>query len=140
MPVVICLLRGINVGGHAKIKMDVLRTLCESQGAENPQTYIQSGNVIFKTKERNLRTLATKIENAIESKVGFRPAVILRTAAELKETLATNPFSKRRDIHPSKLLITFLAEKPSASALKELEKVETDPEEMKISGREVFIY
>jgi uncharacterized protein (DUF1697 family) len=120
--------------------MDILRKLCESAGAENPQTYIQSGNVVFKTKERNLKQLVRKIEDAIEGKVGFRPAVILRTDSELADTLAKNPFAKRRDLNPSKLLITFLAEEPTASAVKELEKIETDPEEMKISGREVYIY
>ena len=140
MPVVICLLRGVNVGGHTKIKMDVLRALCESLGLESPQTYIQSGNVVFKTKERNLKQLARKIEQAIEGKVGFRPAVILRTVAELAETLATNPFAKRRDLNPSKLLITFLAEAPSALALKELAKIEADPEEMMVNGCEIFVY
>jgi uncharacterized protein (DUF1697 family) len=99
MPVVICLLRGVNLGGHSKIKMDMLRTLCESLGLENPQTYIQSGNVVFKTKQRNLKQLAGKIEEAIEGKVGFRPDVILRTVAELAETLAKNPFAKRRDLN-----------------------------------------
>jgi uncharacterized protein (DUF1697 family) len=140
MPVIICLLRGVNVGGHTKIKMDVLRALCESLGAENPQTYIQSGNVVFKTKERNLKSLGAKIEKAIEGKAGFRPNVILRTTSELAETLAKNPFAKRRDLNPSKLLITFLAEEPSTSARAELAKIETDPEEMKINGREVYIY
>jgi len=140
MPVVICLLRGVNVGGHTKIKMDMLRTLCESLDFENPQTYIQSGNVIFKTKQRNLKQVAGKIEEAIEGKVGFRPDVILRTVAELAETLAKNPFAKRRDLNPSKLLITFLAEAPSTLALKELAKIEAGPEEMKVHGREIFVY
>ena len=140
MPVVICLLRGVNVGGHTKIKMDVLRALCESLGCESPQTYIQSGNVVFQTKERNLKQLARKIEDAIEGKVGFRPDVILRTAAELTEAIAKNPFAKRHDIHPGKLLITFLAEAPSTVALAELAKIDTDPEEMKINGREVYVY
>jgi uncharacterized protein (DUF1697 family) len=120
--------------------MEILRALCESAGAENPQTYIQSGNVVFKTKERNLKRLASKIEDAIERKAGFRPPVILRTDSELAETLAKNPFAKRQDLNPAKLLITFLAEEPSAASLKELAKIETDPEEMKIKGREVYIY
>ena len=140
MPAVICLLRGVNVGGHGKIKMDVLRALCESVGLESPQTYIQSGNVVFKTKERNLKQLARKLGDAIEGKAGFRPDIILRTAAELAETLAKNPFAKRRDLNPAKLLITFLAEEPSTAALKELAEIKTDPEEMKIKGHEVFIY
>ena len=50
--------RGINVGGHAKIKMDALRKLYVSLKLQNPQTYIQSGNVIFKTDERDLDLIA----------------------------------------------------------------------------------
>jgi len=140
MPVVICLLRGVNVGGHAKIKMDVLRGLCESVGGKQPRTYIQSGNVIFKIKECHLKQLAQRIEDAIERKLGFRPAVILRTRSDLAATLAANPFARRRDIDPSKLLITFLAEEPGASARKELDKIDANPEEMKIKGKEVYIY
>jgi uncharacterized protein (DUF1697 family) len=140
MPVVICLLRGVNVGGHHKIKMDVLRALCESIGLESPQTYIQSGNVVFTTKERNLKRLARRLEDAIESKVKFRPDVILRTAAELTETIAKNPFAKDRDLDPGKLLVTFLAEEPSIVARDELAKIKADPEEVKINGREIYIY
>ena len=47
MPVVISLLRAVNVGGHNKIKMDALRALYASLKLREPQTYVQSGNVIF---------------------------------------------------------------------------------------------
>src|SRR5262249_7227236 len=83
MAVVISLLRGVNLASHNRLKMDALRALYESLGLQNPQTYVQSGNVVFRTKASNLNTLATRIENAIERSFGFRPAVILRTRAEL---------------------------------------------------------
>ena len=140
MPVIICLLRGVNVGGNNKIKMEVLRALCESLDLEKPQTYIQSGNVVFKTKERNLKSLARKIEDAIEGKVGFRPNVLLRTASEVKETIAKNPFAKRRDLEPGKLLINFLAADPAPGAYEEIVKINAGPEEVKIAGRELYIY
>ena len=53
MTVAISLLRGINVGGHHQIKMEALRALYESLGLREVQTYIQSGNVIFKTSVRD---------------------------------------------------------------------------------------
>lgn len=134
------MLRGVNVGGHNKIKMDLLRTLCESLGLQNPQTYIQSGNVVGKTKERNLARLARQLEDAIERKLGFRPDVILRSTAELREVMAANPFAKRRGLDPGKFLITFLAEEPSAEACTELLKIKADPEELKMMGRELYIY
>src|SRR5580704_18649385 len=103
MPAMVCMLRGVNVGGHNKIKMDELRCLCESLGLRNPQTYVQSGNVVFTTGERNLARLAARIETAIEQKLGFRPSVVLRTTAELRDVIARNPFAGRRDIEPGRL-------------------------------------
>lgn len=140
MPVIISMLRGVNVGGYNKIKMDALRALCESMGLRNPQTYIQSGNVIFKTSERNLGQLAKGIQDGIARKFGFRPEVILRTSAELREAIARNPFAKRRGIEPSKLLVTFLAGNPGSDARASVMQLRTDPEEVRLIGRELYIY
>jgi uncharacterized protein (DUF1697 family) len=79
MTVIISMLRGVNVGGHNKVKMDALRALYESMKLREAQTYVQSGNVIFRTDERDIARLAKRIEDGIERKLGFRPDVILRT-------------------------------------------------------------
>jgi uncharacterized protein (DUF1697 family) len=140
MPVIVSMLRGVNVGGHNKIKMDALRGLYESLGLRDVQTYVQSGNVVFRTKERNLAALGNKIENAIERSFGFRPVVVLRTSAELKNVIARNPFAKQSGIEPGKLLVTFLASHPAAEALEQVLKIKAGPEEMHIEWREVYIY
>jgi len=140
MAVVISMLRGVNLGSHNRIKMDTLRALYESLKLRDPQTYVQSGNVIFRTEERKLAQLAKRIENGIEQKFGFRPQVILRTTSEMRDVIARNPFAKRHGIHPSKLLVTFLASQPSPEARDNLLKIKTDPEELRIDGRELYIY
>jgi uncharacterized protein (DUF1697 family) len=140
MAVAISMLRGVNVGGHNKIKMDALRALYESLKLRDPQTYIQSGNVIFRTEERDLVQLAKRVENAIERSFGFRPDVIVRTSSELREVIARNPFAKRRGIEPSKLLVIFLASDPSPEARDKILMIKTDPEELRIDGRELYIY
>ena len=140
MAVVISLLRGINVGGNHKIKMDALRALYESIDCRDAQTHIQSGNVIFKTKERNLGRLTKRIEDAIEETFGFHSNVIVRTRDELSDVIARNPFAKRAGIEPGKLLVTFLAAVPTADALDKLRGIEADPEELRIDGRELYIY
>ncbi|MFI5126127.1 MAG: DUF1697 domain-containing protein [Candidatus Acidiferrales bacterium] len=140
MPIVISMLRGVNVGGHNKIKMDALRALYESLKFTGCQTFIQSGNVIFKTKERNLAKLTSQIQTAIERSFGFRPDVILRTSDELRDAIARNPFAKRRGIEPGKLLVTFLATAPAAEARDNLPKLKTDGEELRIDGRELYTY
>ncbi len=71
MPVLISMLRGVNVSGNNKIKMDALRALYESLKPESPRTYVQSGNVNFRSKEKNSPALAKKIQSAIERKFWF---------------------------------------------------------------------
>jgi uncharacterized protein (DUF1697 family) len=140
MAVVISMLRGVNLGSHNRIKMDALRALYEFLKLRDPQTYVQSGNVIFRTEERKLAQLAKRIENGIEQKFGFRTQVILRTTPEMRDVIARNPFAKRRGIDPSKLLVTFLASDPGPEARDKILKLKTDPEELKIDGRELYIY
>jgi uncharacterized protein (DUF1697 family) len=140
MAVIISLLRGVNVGGHNLVKMDALRALYESLKLRGAQTYVQSGNVVFRTDERDLVRLARRIEDGIERRFGFRPDAIVRTTAELRDAIARNPFASRRGIEPGKLLVTFLSGDPNPEARAEVLRIKTDPEELKISGRELYIY
>ncbi len=140
MTVIISMLRGVNVGGHNKIKMDALRALYTSLKLRDAQTYVQSGNVIFRTDERDIARLTKRIEDGIERKFGFRPDVILRTAAEMRDVVARNPFAKRRGIEPGKLLVTFLASDPPAEVREKVRQIKCDPEELRIEGRELYIY
>jgi uncharacterized protein (DUF1697 family) len=140
MPVIICMLRGVNVGGHNKIKMDALKALCVSLKLKDPQTYVQSGNVIFKTDEKDIAKLAKRIQDAIDKKIGFRPVVILRTVGELRDVIARNPFAKRSGIEPGKLLVNFLAADPGKEAREKTLAIKVGPEEMHLIGREAYIY
>lgn len=140
MPVVICMLRGVNVGGHNMIKMDALRSLCESLELQNAQTYVQSGNVVFNTKEKDISRLSKRIAAEIEGQFNFRPEVMLRTTSDLREVISKNPFAKRPDIEPGKLLVFFLASDPGPEARKKVLQIKTDPEELHINGSELYIY
>jgi uncharacterized protein (DUF1697 family) len=140
MAVIICMLRGVNVGGHNQIKMDALKALCVSLKLKDPQTYVQSGNVIFQTDEKDLAKLTKRIQDAIERKVGFRPGVVLRTATDVKEVVARNPFAGRSGIEPGKLLVNFLAAEPDREAREKALAIKIGPEELHLLGREAYIY
>ncbi|MGE5054561.1 MAG: DUF1697 domain-containing protein [Acidobacteriota bacterium] len=140
MPVLISMLRGVNLGPHNRIKMDALRATYEALGLENPRTYVQSGNVIFRTKEKSTSKLATKIQDAIAKRFKFRPAVIVRTIDELREAIAATPFDARRNLHPGKILVTFLADEPPIEAAAKLATLKSYPEEIHMTGRELYIY
>ena len=140
MAVIISMLRGVNVGGHKMVKMDALCTLYESLGLRDAATYVQSGNVIFRTDGRDLVRLCKRIENGIEKTFGFRSDVILRTPAELRDVIARNPFASRRGIEPKRLAVTFLASDPGQEARDKLLAIKAEPEEVRIDGRELYIY
>jgi uncharacterized protein (DUF1697 family) len=140
MAVIISMLRGVNLGPYNRIKMEALRELYSSLRLRDPQTYVQSGNVIFGTEETNLYQLAKRIEKAIEREFGFQSDVILRTTAELRRVIARNPFAKRKGIEPRKFLVNFLAREPGADACEALRSLKSEPEEVFIDGRELYIY
>ncbi len=144
MPVYIALLRGVNLLRYNRMKMEALREVCESLRFQGAQTYVQSGNVVFRTAETDAAKIVSRLESAIEKRFGFRPPVILRTIAEWRAAIARNPYAERSDIPPSKLLVHFLAADPGAEAREKARRkagaVPEVPEELHIFERELFIY
>ena len=99
MPPYITLLRGINVSGQKKIRMADLKSLYESLGFENAQTYVQSGNVVFDSKEQDVMGLRETIEAQIESTFGFSVPVLIRTGDDVRRVIENHPFELSRTIH-----------------------------------------
>ena len=140
MEAIIAMLRGVNVGPHNRLSMQALRALYGSLQLRNAQTYVQSGNVVFTANERNLSALARRIDDAFEKTFGFRAAAFLRTADEMRAVIAKNPFAKRKDVPPNKLLVMFLAEELSPEEQKQVEAIKVGPEEIKAHARELYAY
>lgn len=140
MPVLISLLRGINVGGNNIIKMDALRALYVSLKLHDPQTYVQSGNVVFHTSELDAPLAARRIEDRIERDFGIRASVIVRTTVEWRDVVARNPFAGRSGIEPNKLLVMFLAAEPAPEIRDAVLALKAEGEEVRLSGREVYVY
>jgi len=134
MPVYVSLLRGINIGGHHKIKMDALKALYASLGLTDAKSHLQSGNVVFASGRKDRAKLAAEIETAIEKAHGFRPAVMLRDAAALRRIVRENPFPDAAENDPSHLVVMFLSAKPDKDAAKRLAAAYDEPEEIRISG------
>jgi uncharacterized protein (DUF1697 family) len=140
MPIYISMLRGINVGGHKRIKMDQLRASFEALGFKQVKTCIQSGNVIFKAGKLSAAALSTRIEEKIVADFGFSASVISRTADEMATTIKNNPFLSQSGVDPEKLHVAFLSEGPAPSALNKLAKLTLKPDQARCLGREVYLY
>lgn len=99
----VAFLRGINVGGHNKIKMETLREMFAALGYINVKTYINSGNVIFETIEADDNALATEIEQATQSEFSLNIKVMVRTISEIQFIIENNPFAGQfgndKDLH-----------------------------------------
>jgi uncharacterized protein (DUF1697 family) len=136
----VAMLRSVNLPNHQKVNMQALKTLCTSLRLRDVQTYIQSGNVVFRDGDEDPDALARRIEKAMEASFGFRPVVIVRTAPELRKVIAKNPFAGRKGVEPSKLLVVFMDRAPTKQAQEKLLAIPCEPEELHIRGREVYIY
>jgi uncharacterized protein (DUF1697 family) len=130
----VALLRGINLGARNKVSMADLRELVAAIGAEHVSTYVQSGNVVVSSSIRSASKLERAIEERISRDLGLDVAVLVRTDAELAAIAAGNPFDDPGSVH-----VTFLAEKPAAARVRELDPARSPPDEFRVVGREVYL-
>ena len=130
------LLRGVNLGSRNRIAMADLRALVGEVG-EDVQTYVQSGNVVFRSKAK-AAALAKAIEKSIKDALGLDVTVLLRTRRRLTDVMRRNPFDTA-GVDPTKLHVTFLAETPSRDRVRSLSAQRFEPDEFDVVRREVYL-
>lgn len=141
MPVYLALLRGINVSGQKLIKMEDLRNRLGEAGFSNVKTYIQSGNVVFESPEKDTGKLAASLEASIEKAYGFDVTVFVLTAKELEAAIDNNPFTKGREEESSgfkKLYVTFLSDEPYGENLEKLRQAPIGNDKIEVVGRVLY--
>jgi uncharacterized protein (DUF1697 family) len=131
----VVLLRGINVGGHAKLPMASLREICEAIGCTSVETYVQSGNAVVETSLPAAK-LPDALEDAIEGAMGFRPRVVVRRHADLVRVLKDNPYPDTEDRF---LHVGFLSDKPTKQALADIDGLDLEPEGFTVAGKEIYL-
>jgi uncharacterized protein (DUF1697 family) len=131
------LLRGINVSGHKKIPMAELKVLLLNEGLEDVQTYIQSGNVIFKSSEENIQNLQLMIHNAIKTHFGFEVPVLIKTPNGLKQIFDECPFPKEKKTNS---YFTLLYTTPDKNLIEETSKMSYPNEEFVITNDCIYFY
>ena len=133
----VALLRGVNVGGKNMLPMKDLAAMFAKAGCRDVATYIQSGNVVFGADAKIVKGLAAAIAKQVEAQFGLRVPVVLRTAAELKKVIRSNPFLKDgADVET--LHVCFLADLPGAELVAALDAGRSAPDEFSVVGREIY--
>lgn len=134
MQTYIALLRAVNVGGTGKLPMAELRAMCCAAGFADVQTYIASGNAVFRSV-LTVRKVKAELEDRLFAFAGKPVGVMVRTGMEMAAVLSGNPFLRAA---PNRTLVTFLDEPPPPDALAHA--VGVQGEEMRLGHREIYVH
>jgi uncharacterized protein (DUF1697 family) len=143
----IALLRGVNVGGKNKLPMKELASEFEALGFVDVQTYIQSGNVVFRSRTagNGPASMAAPIAASIKNKFGFEPGVIVLSKEELASAAASNPFPEAgKELDGKALHLFFLGEflsnKPPKIDARSLDAVRRPTERWQVIGSVFYLH
>lgn len=137
MPTYIALLRGINVTGHNIVPMAVLRELCTKLGFSDVATYIQSGNIIFKSDKKPV-SIQKSIKDAIAKKFKFEVEIFVYTIGELKKIVVHCPYDELKLSENEKIHFTLLSGLPDKQGIDKLKSID-DADEFNIAGTTMYL-
>lgn len=133
----VAFLRGINVGGHQKVKMEDLRKTFESIGFKNITTLLNSGNIIFQTEEINSAAVVEEIQKELKKIFGYEISVLLRSEEEITSLVNRDPFKDVNVTKDTRLYITFLSEKHHSNLKTPYESPEKDLKVLSVTPTEI---
>ena len=135
----IALFRGINVGGNNILPMKELTAILTGLGLRDVKTYIQSGNVVFRSEKSDIAELSKEITAAVDKSHGFAPRVLLLPLEELKKAIDSNPFPEGES-DPKTLHLFFLSSAPAAPDFASLEKNKAASEKFRLIGAVFYLH
>ena len=119
--------------------MKELISILEGLGAETVRTYIQSGNVVFRSPAANLRRFPEGITAEIHKRHRFEPSVLLLERKAFEKAISMNPFTDAEP-EPKTLHLGFLASAPSSPDLKSLERLRAKNERFRLRGKILYLH
>lgn len=135
----IAFLRGLNGGSGKRISMDDLKALIERLGYEDVRTVVTSGNVVFRGKKAAERTIADRIQEALEARHGFATTVLVMTATDLDSIIRENPLAKIAVDH-AKYAVGFVLDPKVLSAARPLATQEWNEEKVAVTSRATYVW
>jgi uncharacterized protein (DUF1697 family) len=139
MTVYIAFLRGVNVGGRGKVRMEELKELFESIGFSDVRTYIQSGNVLFSSEISDSHLISSRIEEGIRTRFSLNVNAITEPLEELSKIVDASPF-KEADLSEREVIhVAFLLEDPSVGDLNAVVKLDGKGDNVILKGRTAYI-
>jgi uncharacterized protein (DUF1697 family) len=139
MPVYVGLLRAVNVGGAAPLGMTALVDALRDGGFENVRTWLQSGNVIFRSGSSDSSRLEEKLEARLRNRFGLTTDVFVRSASEWKSLVDQNPFVREAEADPAHLVVAVLKQAPSSEQWGALQTAIRGRERVHPAGRHAYV-
>jgi uncharacterized protein (DUF1697 family) len=135
----VALLRAVNLPGHNKVAMADLRALLAALRLAEPQSLLQSGNLVFRSDGQTAAQLEQLLERETLKRLGIRTDYFVRTAPEWQEAIARNPFPDEAERDPSHLVVMFLKIAPAPKAVRALQAAISGPELVRAHGLQAYI-
>ncbi|HAL49517.1 MAG TPA: hypothetical protein DCP37_17350, partial [Dehalococcoidia bacterium] len=107
----VAFLRGINVGGRNALRMKELATALADADCGDVMTYLQTGNVVFRSSESSAAALEARIERVVKAIRDIEVRVLALSSEELRKAIAANPFPQAESA-PKTLHLFFLSKPP----------------------------
>ena len=139
MKTYIALFRAVNVGGKNALPMKELVAILEQLGSRNVKTYIQSGNAVFESKEKDASRLSKKIRVEIKQRRGFEPHVLVLELQDIEKAMKKNPFPEAEN-DPKALHVGFLTSAPENPNLKTLESLKSGSERFRLIDKSFYLH
>jgi uncharacterized protein (DUF1697 family) len=140
MTIHIALLRGINVGGKAKVSMADLRAMLADLKFEDPRSLLNSGNLLFRSDKLTGADLEGLLEAETETRFGLKTDFFVRTPEEWKAAIAGNLFPDEALSDPGHLVTMFLKKAPEAKDVEALQAAILGRETVRAAGRQAYLY
>lgn len=136
MKTYIALLRGINILGKNRLPMAELRAICEGLGLEQVVTYIQSGNVIFRSG-RSAAAIEDLLRARIDDQYGYSINILVREPSFFERIIERNPFAgeDERSLH-----VTFLDSEPEAALADAIADIDLGGDRFRLDGEAVYVH
>lgn len=134
----VALLRGLNVGAHNRLSMADLAAAFSTHGALDVRTYIQSGNVVFRSSRPHAARVATAVTRGLADQFGIHVPMTLRTGSDLIEVTTHNPFLPHAE--PETLHVAFLAQTPKKACAAALDANRSPKDSFRLVGSELYLH
>lgn len=130
----VVLLRGIMPYGRNKVPMATLRAILSEAGLRDIQTYIQTGNIVAKSK-LDRAELETLVHDEIREKIGAHIPVIARTAEQLRVAFEQNPFA---NVDTTRVYFSLLNKSPHREQREKFLRNDFSPDTVQLIGDALY--